>query len=121
MNHIEQICRVLRVLCGAGATIKLMRCEFFVETIDYVICVIHPGRLELAERIKNAVAKLEQPTIKTVFSSFSGLGNIFGRLVSNFACLAIRSTRKLRQNQPNPFGLLYEKEMPRLHPYESLL
>lgn len=55
--HIEQVRRVLRLLYEAVVTIKLKKCKFFAETVDYVGHAIRPGRLEHAEHATETVTQ----------------------------------------------------------------
>lgn len=61
---------------------------FFADTIDYLVHVIRLGGLEHAERMTEAVEKIEHTATKTKFCLFIGLCSLFWRLISNFACLA---------------------------------
>lgn len=55
--YIEQVKRVLQLLCKAYIILKLKKWRLFAETIDYVGHFIRPGRIERAEYGTNALAK----------------------------------------------------------------
>lgn len=59
INHVKQ---VLSILKDAGVTLKLMKCNFFTETIDYLGHVIRLRRLEIATHTTAAIKKLKLPT-----------------------------------------------------------
>lgn len=61
-DHIEQAQRILQLPYNAGVTLKLKKCHFFAETINYFSQVIRPGHLELAEYTTDAIAKLKDHT-----------------------------------------------------------
>lgn len=103
-NHIDQVWRVWWLLYETEVTLKLKKGRFLAEIIEYSRHVIHPVRLEMTERTKNNVAKLEIPTTQTELSSFPGLFNVVRRLVSSFARLAAPFNKTLRKDEPKLFG-----------------
>lgn len=66
-DHIEQVQRVLQVLCKARDTIKLKKYKFLAETIDGLSHVIRPFCLKIAEpttdTVKNVNTLVDRPTI----------------------------------------------------------
>lgn len=86
------------------------RCQFFSETIDYLVHVIRPRRLEIASHLTDAIRELKEPKKLTELCSFLGFCNVCRRFVLNFARLAAPSNDKLRKDQPKTFGSLNEKE-----------
>lgn len=102
-DHIEQFRRVLQVFYEACVTVKLKKCKYFAETIDYLSHVIRPGRLVFAEHKPDVEAKLEHPTTQSELRSFLILGNSSRRFASNFARLAALLNKKLGKDQPKPF------------------
>jgi Reverse transcriptase (RNA-dependent DNA polymerase) len=59
--HLAHVAEVLTLLGNAGLSLKLKKCHFFSETVDYLGHVIRPGRLEVAEKNTTALKKARQP------------------------------------------------------------
>ncbi len=49
-SHLSHLDEVLSLLGKDGVSLKLEKCHFFKESVDYVGHVIRPGRLSLAEK-----------------------------------------------------------------------
>ncbi len=47
LRHVEEILYVLR---GDGLSLKLRKCNFFKESVDYLGHVIRPGKLQVASK-----------------------------------------------------------------------
>ncbi len=47
LRHVEEILYVLR---GDGLSVKLWKCNFFKESVDYLGHVIRPGKLQVASQ-----------------------------------------------------------------------
>lgn len=112
VNHIEQIRHMLRVLYKAGTKLKLNKCKFFVETIDYLSHIVRFSRIELAERTMDAITKLKNPTTQMEPNFFLGLCNAFSRFLPSFVRLTAPLDKTLRKYQPQTFGPFDEKEKP---------
>ena len=110
-EHIDHVRSVLSLLADAGVTLKLKKCFFFTDKIDYLGHVIRPGKLQIAEHTTDAIRQLQAPTNLTELRSFLGLCNVFRRFVPNFARIAAPLNRKLRKGEPTVFGPLNEEEM----------
>lgn len=81
-------------------TLKLNKFLFFADTIDYLVHILRPSRLEISQNTTDATRGLKNPTIITDLESFSGLCNVFRRFVQIFARIATPLTAKLRKYQP---------------------
>lgn len=54
-DHIEHVRRVLALLHDTVITLRLKKCKFFRETIDYLGRVIRPKRLMIASHATDAI------------------------------------------------------------------
>lgn len=84
-EHIKQVEIVFKLIHQAGMTLKLKKCHFFTDAIDYLGHVITPGRLQVATKTDETVQTLKYPTTTTELRSFLGLCNVYRRFMSNFA------------------------------------
>ena len=76
---------ILETLKQAGLTLKLKKCDFF---LNYLGHTIKPGFLEVANRNQEAIQQAEPPTTKTQVRSFIGMCNVCRRFVPQFAKIA---------------------------------
>lgn len=100
----------MRLLNEAGGTLNLENCRLVAEAIDYLSNVIRHSSVELAERMADAVAKLESCTTQKKLRCFPSLCNVPKRYVPSFARLAAPCNRTLRKYQSKTFGILHEKQ-----------
>lgn len=107
MTHVGQ---ALTILDNARLTVKLKKCSFFPEIIDYSRHVIRSGRLEVSDDTAKAIKELQDRITQTEVSSFLGLGNVFLRFVPNVSKIAAPMNRKLRRDRPKTFGPLALRE-----------
>ena len=84
-DHVQHVKEVLSTLKEVDFSLKLKKCEFFTQTVDYLGHVIHPGRLEVAKKNTEAVKNFKPPRNQTELRSFLGLCNVYRRFVPNFA------------------------------------
>ena len=104
-QHVHQVDRVLRLMSEAGMTLKLKKCFFFCDKIDYLGHVISPGKLEVASKTTEAIKGLSYPTDVSQMRSFLGLCNDYRRFVPNFTRLAKPLNRKLKKDRSIRFEL----------------
>lgn len=64
-EHLGHLDRVLSLLRGAGISLKLPKCHFFQEKVDYLGHVVTPGKLAVAQRNADAfkTAKFPGPLV----------------------------------------------------------
>lgn len=69
-ERIDQVRQVLTLLRNAGVTLKLRKCEFFTNSIDFLGHVIRPGQLEVSSHTVDVIRDLKPPTNFTELRSF---------------------------------------------------
>jgi len=87
-EHVGHVDDVLRLLRGAGVTLRLPKCRFFRRTVELLGHEIKPGRLGVMDARTRALRAAHFLTTRTQVRSFVGMCNVFCRFVSNFARMA---------------------------------
>jgi hypothetical protein len=99
-THLRHVDEALTLLREAGLSLKLAKCHFFKDTVDYLGHVIRPGRLGVAEKNTNALKRATLPRTQTELRSFLGLCNVYRRFVPRFAALAAPQNIYLTKGNP---------------------
>ncbi|CDF40036.1 retrotransposon protein [Chondrus crispus] len=99
-EHSTHVQQVLKVLQDAGLSLKLEKCNFFAESVDYLGHVIRPGLLAVAEKNTDAIKKAQERTTQTELRSFLGMCNVYRRFVPNFARTAAPLNVLLAKGKP---------------------
>lgn len=84
-QHTDHVRRVILLLNRAGASIKLKKFKFFMDSINYLDQVIYPRRLDFASHTTDAIRGIQPPTKLTEPCLCLGLDNIFEWFIPNFA------------------------------------
>lgn len=71
--NIAQKCQLLNLSRNAEDAMKLVKCSFSTNNIDWIIHVIRPSRSEIALHISHAIKALKLQTSLSVL--FLGLSN----------------------------------------------
>ena len=98
LNHVNEILTLLR---NAGVTLKLKKCDFFRNKVNYLGHVITPGKLSVATKNMEAFAEAKFPTNITQLRSFLGSANVYRRFVEDFSMIA-KPLSAVTQKDANP-------------------
>lgn len=79
---------VLTLLQKAGITLKLKKCKFFDDQVEYLGHITHPSRLEVNPRNTGNLLNTQSPTNPTELRYFLGIYNVYKRFLPNFARVA---------------------------------
>jgi hypothetical protein len=93
--HMRHVDEVLTLLENSGLSLKLAKCQFFKDTVNYLGHVIRPGRLGVAEKNTEALKSAPMPCTQTEFRSFLGLCNVYRQFVPRFGTIAAPLTALL--------------------------
>lgn len=97
MQHLSS---VLSLLKAANVSLKLSKCEFVKQEVDYLGHKIRPGKLEMTEEKVKAVAVMKLPTTKKEVRSFLGLAGVYRCFVPRFAKISKPLTDMTRLDLP---------------------
>ena len=107
-EHVEHLDRVLTLLRDAGVSLKLAKCKFFQDRVEYLGHVISPGKLAVADKYADALRECEFPKSLTQIRSFLEACNVYRRFVRDFAKVARPLTEMTRKDATPD----YEKPTP---------
>ncbi len=117
-DHFGHVREILKILKGAGVSLKLARRKFFTETFQHLGHVIRPGTLSVDEARTAALRGANPPRTETELRYFLGLCNVYRRFVPGFAEVASPLNALLEKRQTIKLAPLADKE---LRAYRTLL
>ena len=97
-EHFTQVSHVLDLLEEAGVKLKLKKCFFFRQRVEYLGHVITPGRLSVANDAKAtcAVREASFPESITQLRSFLVACNVYRRFVKDYSKIASSLKGRMR-------------------------
>ena len=104
-DHIRHVKEVLTALKNTGVRLKIKKCTFFSQNVEYLGQMIKTGRLEI-DRTNTASlqgAKISQT--RTELSSFLGLCNVYCRFINDCEVLEHSLNRLLKKGEPDWYEL----------------
>jgi len=101
---------VLTRLRKAGVTLKVAKCHFFQEEVEYLGHVIRPARVHVLEKNLRALRGLRYPETQTQMNSVLGMGGVYRRFVADFAKIAKPLTASTSTKLPSRLPLPREEE-----------
>lgn len=114
--HLERLEIALKILANAGLKLKLSKCKFFQEKIEYLGYVIDSEGLHTCESKTDAIQNAPRPTNVKQLQSLLGLVNYYGKFVNNLATRLyplynlLKKDVKWQWNKDCEFAFKYIKE-----------
>lgn len=93
-SHIHDVAKVLSVLKDAGTSLKLRKCTFVKQDVEYMGQIVKPGELRMDPKKTTLLAE-SKPPMEMV--------NVFRRLVQGFTNIAGPLTNLLRRELRRAF------------------
>ena len=97
-QHVRDVDKVLSLLRAAGVTLKLKKCFWFQNRVDYLGHVITPGKLSVATENTDAFKTAVFPKTLTQLRSFLGAANVYRRFIKDYSKVARPLTAMLRKD-----------------------
>ena len=104
-EHLNYIDHVIGLLHNDGLSLKLNKCSFMEDKIEYLGHIITPGRLQVANKVVKAVQGVQLPKSKSDVRSFLGMCNVYRRFIKDFVTIAKPLSQLLRKYGPGKFEL----------------
>ena len=64
-DHLRHVDEIFTALGEAGVTLKISKCRFFSDTVEYLGHIIKPGKLEIDLAHTASLREAKPPTTKT--------------------------------------------------------
>lgn len=71
-KYLDHVLTVLGLLLRAGVSLKLKKCFFFNDRIDYLIHVMQPDRIGISTKLTDIIRRLRTPASVTELKVFLG-------------------------------------------------
>ena len=99
-EHLANLDAVLAKLQERGLRLKLKKCRFFEESVEYLGQVVSREGIHPSQKKIEAILKVDPPEDQTQLRSFLGMVNHYGKFVKFLADLSAPLNRLLRKDTP---------------------
>ena len=96
----EHVRLVLERLSAAGIHLKLEKCMFHIQEVDYLGLVITPGGLKIQDEKVATIRNWEDPANVKDVQSFLGFANFYRRFILNYSKVVSPLTKQTGKNVP---------------------
>lgn len=102
-NTLYHVDEILTKLGDAGFTLKLKKCSFFCDSVDYLGNIIKPGRLEIYQSHTKSLRDARSETNRSSIRSFLSLSNVYRPFIESFTVIAHPLNEVLRKGTLKTF------------------
>ncbi len=96
-NHVREVLRRLR---SAGLFASLKKCDFSVDTVEFLGYIISPAGLSMDSSKVKVIQDWPVPRKIKDIQSFLGFANFYRRFISDYSDIVIPLTRLTRKSEP---------------------
>lgn len=96
-EHLSHVEFLLQLIDNAGMTLKLKKCVFFSDAVDYLGYVMTPKQLPIVTKTRDTVRSSKYPTNASELRSFLGLCNVYRRFVIKFSRKTAAENMRLKK------------------------
>jgi len=100
MQHRKHVKEVLKRLQKAGLCTKAEKCEFHLNSIEYLGYVLSPYGLTMSDTQVKTIQEWPEPKKVKDIQSFLGFTNFYKRFIFNYSDIVIPLTRLTRKDTP---------------------
>src|SRR6266516_1418223 len=99
--HISHLDAVLQCFTDVGMTLKLSKCKFARESVQFLGHVVGSGlHCPIFDRVE-AIRQMPEPTTKKLLRSFLGTANFYKNYVKNYSAISCHLSELTKNNYPN--------------------
>ncbi len=107
-EHREHVWLILAKLQEAGLYLKLSKCDFKMQLINFVGFIVTLESIEMELDMVRTIAEWPEPTCHHDIQVFLGFANFYRRFITSFSCLAKPMTDMLKGGRmATSWGLSY--------------
>ena len=99
-EHLQSLEQVFRRLVEGGLVLKVSKCRFAVEQVEYLGHIVSANGLKPDPRKIEKLRTFPQPKNITELRAFLGFAGYYRRFIKNFALMAAPLFQLLKDNQP---------------------
>ena len=99
-DHVSHVSIVFDRLCKANLTVRLCKCFFCVDKVDYVGHNVGNGQMSPREARIQSLADTARPIDRKTLRSFLGMTGFFQKYIPKYSDLTSPLTDLLRKGQP---------------------
>lgn len=99
-RHVVEVANVLERLASAGLSLKLKKCSFASESMEYLGHMLSSKGVQPTERLVKAVADFPRPGNATEVKRFVHLAGYYRKFIAGFGSIAEPLTRLLKKDCP---------------------
>ena len=103
-EHKEHVRTVLKALLKRELRVKLSKCEFSVQSTEFLGYLISPGEIRMDPKKVEGVVGWPTPKTVTEVQSFLGTANYYRRFIEGYSRIAAPLTMLTKKEQPYEWG-----------------
>ena len=99
-SHTKDVCKVLQMLSDAQLQVKLEKCQFHVQKVEFLGYIISPEGIFMDPAKAELITSWASPKSVHDILVFLGFANFYRRFIKNFSKVVSPITRLLKKDVP---------------------